>query len=390
MENISLIDSCGGSNNLSNSISNTSTDENKTNLIVNYLPQTMTNEELKTLFQSIGQLESCKLIKNKLNNQSLCYGFINYSNIEDAEKAIKTFNGLKIENKIIKVSFARPSSETIKGANLYVCGIPRHWGLNDVNNYFGQCGRIITSRILVNTSNGQSKGVGFVRFDLRHEAESAINTLNGKIPNGSNEPMVVKFASFPIDFNSKLISSFPLTVAAAAASGYLGSSKYIGSNHSIQTAATLAALRASNQHLLSVIPHNSQYPIYRNDMLCNDNQAFQALLSNHNNHQLQSTSSSCISSSPLMLNQASPSQSTGWCIFVYNLAPETEESILWQMFGPFGAVQNVKIIRNFSNQKCKGFGFVTMTSYEEAANAINALNGVTLGNRILQVSFKTN
>ena len=34
---------------------------------------------------------------------------------------------------------------------------------------------------------------------------------------------------------------------------------------------------------------------------------------------------------------------TGWCLFVYNLAPETEESTLWQLFGPYGAVQNVKV-----------------------------------------------
>jgi len=34
----------------------------------------------------------------------------------------------------------------------------------------------------------------------------------------------------------------------------------------------------------------------------------------------------------------------GWCLFVYNLAPETEESTLWQLFGPFGAVQNVKVL----------------------------------------------
>lgn len=35
--------------------------------------------------------------------------------------------------------------------------------------------------------------------------------------------------------------------------------------------------------------------------------------------------------------------SSGWCIFVYNLAPETEENVLWQLFGPFGAVQSVKV-----------------------------------------------
>ena len=36
---------------------------------------------------------------------------------------------------------------------------------------------------------------------------------------------------------------------------------------------------------------------------------------------------------------ASAINGSGWCIFVYNLAPETEENILWQLFGPFGAVQ---------------------------------------------------
>lgn len=42
--------------------------------------------------------------------------------------------------------------------------------------------------------------------------------------------------------------------------------------------------------------------------------------------------------------------SSGWCIFVYNLAPETEENVLWQLFGPFGAVQSVKV-NNDSNNK---------------------------------------
>lgn len=80
----------------------------------------------------------------------------------------------------------------------------------------------------------------------------------------------------------------------------------------------------------------------------------------------------------------------GWCIFVYNLAPDTEESLLWQLFGPFGAVQSVKVIRDLQTNKCKGFGFVTMTNYDEALVAIQSLNGYTLGNRVLQVSFKTN
>ena len=59
----------------------------------------------------------------------------------------------------------------------------------------------------------------------------------------------------------------------------------------------------------------------------------------------------------------------------------------WQLFVPF---QNVKVIRDLQTNKCKGFGFVTMTNYDECLVAIQSLNGYTLGNRVLQVSFKTN
>lgn len=93
-------------------------------------------------------------------------------------------------------------------------------------------------------------------------------------------------------------------------------------------------------------------------------------------------------SSVSSMNVASSSTS-GWCIFIYNLGQDCDEGLLWQMFGPFGAVTNVKVIRDFNTNKCRGFGFVTMTNYEEAAMAIASLNGYRLGDKVLQVSFKT-
>lgn len=46
-----------------------SDDISKTNLIVNYLPQTMSQEEVKSLFGSIGEVESCKLIRDKVTGK---------------------------------------------------------------------------------------------------------------------------------------------------------------------------------------------------------------------------------------------------------------------------------------------------------------------------------
>lgn len=61
----------GNSNGSSQCSGDDSKGESKTNLIVNYLPQTMTQEELRSLFSSIGELESCKLIRDKVTSEYL-------------------------------------------------------------------------------------------------------------------------------------------------------------------------------------------------------------------------------------------------------------------------------------------------------------------------------
>lgn len=320
-------------------------EESKTNLIVNYLPQTMTQEEIRSLFSSIGEVESCKLIRDKVTGQSLGYGFVNYHRPEDAEKAINTLNGLRLQNKTIKVSYARPSSEAIKGANLYVSGLPKNMTQQDLEGLFSAFGGIITSRILCDNITvrqfvgagenvtGLSKGVGFIRFDQRLEAERAIQELNGTIPKGSTEPITVKFANNPSN-NNKAIPPLAAYLTPQATRRFAG-------------------------------PIHHPTGRFRYSPLAGD----------------------------LLANSMLPGNAmngSGWCIFVYNLAPETEENVLWQLFGPFGAVQSVKVIRDLQTNKCKGFGFVTMTNYDEAVVAIQSLNGYTLGNRVLQVSFKTN
>lgn len=62
---------------------------------------------------------------------------------------------IKFYKKQFKVSFARPSSEAIKGANLYVSGLPKHMTQQDLENLFSPYGRIITSRILCDNMTGE-------------------------------------------------------------------------------------------------------------------------------------------------------------------------------------------------------------------------------------------
>lgn len=155
-------------NGRSGSIGSGTDETSKTNLIVNYLPQTMSQEEVKALFGSIGEVESCKLIRDKVTGQSLGYGFVNYQRAEDADKAINTFNGLRLQNKTIKVSFARPSSDAIKGANLYVSGLPKNMTQQDLEGLFTSYGQIITSRILCDNITGKFEVINVERLYILH------------------------------------------------------------------------------------------------------------------------------------------------------------------------------------------------------------------------------
>uniref|UniRef100_A0A673W3T6 ELAV-like protein n=1 Tax=Salmo trutta TaxID=8032 RepID=A0A673W3T6_SALTR len=311
----------------------------------------MTQEELKSLFGSIGEIESCKLVRDKITGQSLGYGFVNYVDPKDAEKAINTLNGLRLQTKTIKVSYARPSSASIRDANLYVSGLPKTMTQKELEQLFSQYGRIITSRILVDQVTGVSRGVGFIRFDRRIEAEEAIKGLNGQKPPGATEPITVKFANNPSQKTSQALLS----------------QLYQSPNRRYPGPLAQQAQRFSDACLGFVLTCAC---------LCVFYSRFSPM---------------AIDGVTSLAGINIPGHAgTGWCIFVYNLAPDADESILWQMFGPFGAVTNVKVIRDFNTNKCKGFGFVTMTNYDEAAMAIASLNGYRLGDRVLQVSFKTN
>jgi len=78
----------------------------------------------------------------------------------------------------------------------------------------------------------------------------------------------------------------------------------------------------------------------------------------------------------------------GVCVFVYNIPHQMTERGLQDLFRPYGTVTGARVMLNM-NRTSKGFGFVNMSTMEEANNAIKELNGRSLiPDRPLQVSLK--
>jgi RNA recognition motif-containing protein len=73
-------------------------------------------------------------------------------------------------------------------------------------------------------------------------------------------------------------------------------------------------------------------------------------------------------------------------LYVGNLPYDTGEQELEQFFAQIGAVESVAIMRDNATGRARGFGFVEMTTEEDAQKAIEQLNGRDLGGRALTVN----
>jgi RNA recognition motif-containing protein len=73
-------------------------------------------------------------------------------------------------------------------------------------------------------------------------------------------------------------------------------------------------------------------------------------------------------------------------LYVGNLPYETGETELQELFGQFGSVDTVRIMRDMATGRARGFGFVEMTNDGEAQTAIAKLNAYPLGGRVLTVN----
>lgn len=73
-------------------------------------------------------------------------------------------------------------------------------------------------------------------------------------------------------------------------------------------------------------------------------------------------------------------------LYVGNLSYDVTKNDLEQMFAAHGAVTSAQVITDRETQRSKGFGFVEMSSDQEAQSAIAALNGKSVGGRALTVN----
>ena len=80
-------------------------------LFVGGLPYTATDADLKQFFAEIGDVASATVITDKYTGQGKGFGFVEYTDDANADKAIKELSGKDFGGRKIIVNEARPREE---------------------------------------------------------------------------------------------------------------------------------------------------------------------------------------------------------------------------------------------------------------------------------------
>ena len=87
--------------------------ENK--LYVGNLSYATTEDDLRTLFEQAGAVESVTVIMDRETGRSKGFGFVEMGSNADAQKAISMFNGYVYQDRDLRVSVARPREDRPRG-----------------------------------------------------------------------------------------------------------------------------------------------------------------------------------------------------------------------------------------------------------------------------------
>lgn len=168
------------------------------NVIINYLPSNLCEEELYDMLAAVIPVAQVKIIR-KRNGNSKGFGFACFHNRKDAETAIRCFNGYIVGNKRLKLTWSRPKKR--QGCNLCIQNLPRHWEYTDLYDFFRPFGMLLNCRVLKKNKRRGYRATGFVLFDDPNDAKMANDALNGIVPLDGNCPIRIEIAYRDSMFN---------------------------------------------------------------------------------------------------------------------------------------------------------------------------------------------
>ncbi|TKY59064.1 Polyadenylate-binding protein 8 [Spatholobus suberectus] len=357
-----------------------------TSLYVGDLDPNVTDSQLYDFFNQLGQVVSVRVCRDLTTRRSLGYGYVNYSNPQDAARALDALNFTPLNNKPIRIMYSHrdPSIRKSGAGNIFIKNLDRAIDHKALHDTFSTFGNILSCKVATDSS-GQSKGYGFVQFDNEESAQKAIEKLNGMLLNDKQVyvgPFLRKQERESAIDKEKFNNVFVKNLSESTTDDEL---KNIFGEFGAITSAVVMRDGDGKSKCFGFVNFENADDAARaveavNGKQFDDKEWYvgKAQKKSEREHELK------LRFEQSMKEAADKYQ--GANLYVKNLDDSIGDDKLKELFSPFGTITSCKVMRD-PNGISRGSGFVAFSTPEEASRALLEMNGKMVVSKPLYVTL---
>jgi polyadenylate-binding protein len=352
-------------------------------LFVGDLDPSVTEDQLAEHFKTAGAVLNVRVCRDIITRRSLGYGYVNFQNQADAERAMNTLNFSQLGSRAIRVMWQqRDPAQRLSGhGNLFVKNLKPETTHKALTDLFGTFGQIMSAKVITD-ADGKCRGYGFVQFRDDGVASTALTQMNGRKLDGWDNPLYVatfirrnaRIAMLAQKFTNvyikhvlpnidradieKFFSKFGGITSAIAKKDAKGR-VFAFCNFAVHDDAVKAVAGLNDKEISGLTAQGEKLYVSR----------------------AQHRSERLIELRQKYLQR----QSRGNNLYVRNFDPTFTEENLRDLFKNYGAIKSCKVMTDEKGNP-RGFGFVLFENAEDANTALRELNGRMLNGKPLVVN----
>jgi polyadenylate-binding protein len=356
-------------------------------LYVGELHPEVTEAMLFELFSQVGPVASIRICRDAVTRRSLGYGYVNFHNTLDGERALETLNYTLIKGKACRIMWSQrdPSLRRSGTGNIFIKNLDKAIDNKALHDTFSAFGNILSCKVVCDAQG--SKGFGFVHFETHEAAEQAIEKVNGMllndkkvfvglhvsrkerqsrtdVLNATYTNIFVKNLDESVDDEGfmKMFEKYGPITSAVVQKDENGKSKgfgFVNFEHHESAVAAVDELNEKEINGKTLFVGRAQKKSEREEDL-------------RRQYELSK------------MERLGKYQ--GVNLYVKNLDDTVAEDRLSLEFAPYGTISSARIMTD-EKGRSKGFGFVCFSTSEEATKAVTEMNGKMIGNKPIYVAL---
>lgn len=374
-------------------------------LYVGDLSPDVTEALLFEVFNTVGPVVSIRVCRDNVTRRSLGYGYVNFHNTADAERALDTMNYTSIRGRPCRIMWCQrdPSLRKTGAGNVFVKNLDASTDNKALYDTFSLFGNILSCKVVCD-KEGRSLGYGFVHYETLEAAEEAIRKLNNMLISGKpvyvghflprmkrmdtskwtniyvkNVPEAVNQAQLVTFF-----SSFGPITSAVLMLGPDGNNRGFGFvNFEQHESAKHAVEDANGKYVSEDLTRFVDAPTEEEEK--DGGRRRKAMYVGRAQKKSEREKELKAKFEALKLERLRKYE--GVNLYVKNLDESVDDERLRQEFSRFGNITSARVMKDESNGVSKGFGFVCFSTPDEATAVITEMNGKLLAGKPLYVNL---